>query len=423
MASWTIRIKLDLSPNFRGLDPDRALVDLRICLRVQRDIGAGFRVQHEHRIGDRARIKSLARELGLFLLERLGRIELARDAYEDGVSIGRQALSEMGGQRLDVKALVHHDRAHAGAAIGAGDVDAVGGGIDHAGEIAYGVVDLRGRDVLALPAKGVADAIDEVEEAFLVEPHQIAGAEPGIALGKDIAQDLLLGLARLGVALEAAAALIRRADAAYGFAGLAARAGDAKSLCIAQRRTIIGVELDETGRETMREQRRDAADRAGLALDVEQREIAFRRRVEFEDARNGETRLKIVPDVTAQAVAADESQAMPVLVFRRRRLEQIAAELTYILEQRTVVAHDIGPEIRGREFFRDRHRPAGGEHAAWRDDAADRVEQRQAIVEPILRRRAGEAGEPKAPIEDAAVADACGFRQARGPGGVDQQRA
>ncbi|MGY4348186.1 hypothetical protein ACVWXM_004653 [Bradyrhizobium sp. GM7.3] len=49
----------------------------------------------------------------------------------------------------------------------------------------------------------------------------------------------------------------------------------------------------------MRKQRRNAADRAGLALDVEQREIAFRRRVEFEDARNGETRLKIVPDVTA----------------------------------------------------------------------------------------------------------------------------
>src|SRR3954454_8428981 len=291
MASWTIRIKLDLSPNFRGLKPDRPLVDLCIELRIERNIGAGLRVQHEQRIGDRARIKSLARELALFLLERLGRIELARDAYEDGVSIGRQALSEMGGQRLDVKALVHHDRAHAGAAVGAGDADAVGGGVDHAGEIAHGVVDLRSRDVLALPAKGVADAVDEVEEALLVEPHQIAGAEPGIALGKDIAQDLLLGLARFGVALKATAALIRRADAAYGFAGLAARAGDTKPLCIAQRRAVFGIELDETGRETMREQGRNAADRAGLALDVEQREIAFRRRVEFEGTRITERRL------------------------------------------------------------------------------------------------------------------------------------
>src|SRR3954471_8094354 len=121
MASWTIRIKFDLSPNFRELEPDRTLVDLRIRLRVQRDIGAGLRVQHEQRIGDRARIKSLARELALLLLEGLGRVELTRDAYEDGASIGRQALCEMGGQRLDGEALVHHDRAHAGAAIGAGN--------------------------------------------------------------------------------------------------------------------------------------------------------------------------------------------------------------------------------------------------------------------------------------------------------------
>src|SRR3954453_338749 len=140
MASWTIRIKLDLSPNFRELEPDRTLVDLRIRLRVQRDIGAGLRVQHEQRVGDRARIKPLARELALFLLERLGRIELARDAYEDGMSIGRQALSKMGGQRLEDEALVYHDRAHACAAIGAGDADAVGGGVDHVAEVAHGVI-------------------------------------------------------------------------------------------------------------------------------------------------------------------------------------------------------------------------------------------------------------------------------------------
>src|SRR3954471_1210324 len=164
MASWTIRIKLDLSPNFRRSEPDRALVDLRICLRVQRDIGAGLQAQHEQRIADHARIKSLARELALLLLERLGRIELARDAYEDGMSIGRQALCEMGGQRLEDEALVYHDRTHAGAAVGAGDAHAVGGGVDHAAEVAHGVIDFRSRDVLALPAKGVADAVDEVEE-------------------------------------------------------------------------------------------------------------------------------------------------------------------------------------------------------------------------------------------------------------------
>ena len=45
----------------------------------------------------------------------------------------------------------------------------------------------------------------------------------------------------------------------------------------------------------MRQQRRDPADRAGLSFDVEQRKIAFRRGVEFEDLRNRETRLRTPP--------------------------------------------------------------------------------------------------------------------------------
>src|SRR5436305_1591578 len=229
------------------------------------------------------RVETLAGKLALLLLERLGRIELTRDADEDRAGVSRQALCEMRRQCRDFKPLVHDDRAHAGAAIGAGDADAVGCGVDHAGEIAHGVVDLGGRDVLALPAEGIADAIDEMEESLVVEPHQIAGPEPGIALGENIPQDLLLGLSGVRVALEAAAALIRRADAADGFARLAAGGGDAKPLLVAQRRTAVGIELDEARRETMREQRRDPTDRARLALDVEQREIAFGRRIEFED--------------------------------------------------------------------------------------------------------------------------------------------
>ncbi|MGY4482963.1 hypothetical protein ACVWWR_002154 [Bradyrhizobium sp. LM3.2] len=82
----------------------------------------------------------------------------------------------------------------------------------------------------------------------------------------------------------------------------------------------------------MREQRRNAADRAGLTLDVKQREIAFGRRVEFEDAGDCKTGLESFPDVAAQAVATDKTKAMPVLVFGRRRLQKVAAELADILE-------------------------------------------------------------------------------------------
>ena len=95
----------------------------------------------------------------------------------------------------------------------------------------------------------------------------------------------------------------------------------------------------------MRQQRRNAADRARLALDIVEREIAFGRRVEFQDLRNGKARLERFPDVAAQAVAAGEPQPMAGFEFGRRRLQQIAAEFADILEQRAVPAHDIVPEV------------------------------------------------------------------------------
>src|SRR5262249_6591552 len=64
---------------------------------------------------------------------------------------------------------------------------------------------LGGRYVLALPAEGIADAVDEVEEGVAVAAHQIAGAEPGVALLEHVAQDFPVGLGRVGVALEALA--------------------------------------------------------------------------------------------------------------------------------------------------------------------------------------------------------------------------
>ena len=75
-----------------------------------------------------------------------------------------------------------------------GDLDAIGRGVEHALALADRVIDFAGRDILALPAEGVADPVDEMKEALLVEPHQIAGAEPGVALGEDVAQDFLFGL-------------------------------------------------------------------------------------------------------------------------------------------------------------------------------------------------------------------------------------
>src|SRR5205807_2311927 len=64
---------------------------------------------------------------------------------------------------------------------------------------------LGGRDILALPAEGVADAVDEIEEAAGILAHQVAGAEPRIADGEDVAQYFFRRRVGVGIALERAA--------------------------------------------------------------------------------------------------------------------------------------------------------------------------------------------------------------------------
>src|SRR5581483_8986012 len=83
------------------------------------------------------------------------------------------------------------------------------------------------RDVFALPAEGVADAVDEVEEAARVLAHQIAGAEPGVAGREHVAQDLFGRSGLVGIALERRPALVpagNPADRLADFTGDAALA-------------------------------------------------------------------------------------------------------------------------------------------------------------------------------------------------------
>src|SRR5271154_1171241 len=87
-----------------------------------------------------------------------------------------------------------YDGRHPGAAFGPRNRDSVDAGMQYALKSAERLRHLGGSHVLALPAKGVADAVNEVEEAILVLAHQVAGPHPGVARCEDIAQDSLLGL-------------------------------------------------------------------------------------------------------------------------------------------------------------------------------------------------------------------------------------
>src|SRR4029453_13206654 len=93
------------------------------------------------------------------------------------------------------------------AAIPARNRAAVDVGLRDAAEAADRLLHLGGRDVLAFPAEGIADAVDEIEIAVLVLAHEIAGTEPGVALLEHVVQDFSAGLGRVGVAFEALAGL------------------------------------------------------------------------------------------------------------------------------------------------------------------------------------------------------------------------
>src|SRR5271165_7030863 len=112
-------------------------------------------------------------------------------------------------QRGEIERAFADDGRHPGAAFGPRNRDSVDAGMQYAFESAELLRHLGGSHVLALPAKGVADAVDEVEEALLVLAHQVAGSHPGVARCENIVQDLLLGIGRPGVALEATASALR----------------------------------------------------------------------------------------------------------------------------------------------------------------------------------------------------------------------
>src|SRR6202011_3388595 len=292
------------------LESDSGLHDAHVDGPVDRTIVTGFRIAQEQRVAHDRRIESLADQPLLLLLEGLGDVERPAEPDEDRKRIDRKPAPQLYREDPEIETLVRHQSRHAGAAVGAGDGDAVGRGVENAGAIPDRVVPLAGRDVLALPAEGVADPGDEMEVALLIAQHQIAGAEPGIPFGKDIAQYLLLGLGRVRVALERAAAPIGGADAPDRLADLAGGAGDAEPVVAADRAAAVGIDLYDRGGKAMRQQRRDPADRAGFSFDVEQRKIAFRRGVEFEDLRNREPPGEPLPDVAAQSVA--DGQPQPV---------------------------------------------------------------------------------------------------------------
>ena len=190
----------------------------------------------------------------------------------------------------------------------------------------------------------------------------------------------------------------------------------------ADRRLAADVEFHQRRRESMREKRRDAADGARFAVDVEQRHVALGRGVELQDLRNPEALLEVAPDVGPQAVAAGHPDPVLHLARGRRGVQQVAAQLADVLHERAVPADDVAPELTGGESVAHDHRTAADQHRAGRLQAADAVIHRQAAVHPVVRANVHQAGEPVARLHQSVMMDPRGLGWPRRARRVDIER-
>src|SRR5690606_2580191 len=151
------------------------------------------------------------------------------------------------------------------------------------------------RDVLALPAEGVAQPVHEVEIALPVLAHQVAGAEPAVALLEHVGQDLLLRRLLVGIAREVVADVA--ADLADGLAGLADGHGHALAVGAAQGLAGLRVQGDQADVDLRLQIAGHPAYGARLAVEVEQGDVALGRAVELQNVLDAEPALELGPDI------------------------------------------------------------------------------------------------------------------------------
>src|SRR5208282_3164324 len=164
-------------------------------------------------------------------------LDLAGEAQEERPGISRQSF-EAPDKRVEIERSIDLQERHSRAPVGAGNRDAVDDRLRHARAGPEDRCDLEYRDVLALPAKSVADAIDERVKAVPVATHEVTGSHPRVPRLEDAAEDFLFRLDSFTVALETSSWVF--SDASQGLADFAVRAARAKTVLWSKRASAIG---------------------------------------------------------------------------------------------------------------------------------------------------------------------------------------
>ncbi len=183
-------------------------------------------------------------------------------------------------------------------------------------------------------------------------------------------------------------------DLTDGLADFIGLAGIAEAIGLALRQFGFDIEAHEPNIEAVAQHLGHATDGARLAVQIEQGDIAFRRAVKLDDAGDFEPALEVIPNFGPHAIAKshlDLVLGFIVRVGRRRRVHQVATQLTNIYDMGNTLGSHVAPEGRGREFTLERKRCSveeGGPDAA---KASRCVIEGQHAIELVGRLHVGEA--------------------------------
>ena len=154
--------------------------DRFVAVRIERDIGLSLAFEDVKRIFNALRVEALLDINAPLRFEGLRGVDLAGEAQEQRPGVSRQSF-EPPDERVEIELSVDLQQRHSRAPVGAGNRNPVDDRFRHAGTSAEDPRDFERGDVLALPAKCVADAIDERIEAVGVATHEVAGSHPSVA--------------------------------------------------------------------------------------------------------------------------------------------------------------------------------------------------------------------------------------------------